>query len=163
MSELPPPPPPPSTNTTTATTTITTTTSNVHASVEKLGKAKDKDAMGGSKEVLASSSTSADASKRQPLNTSTTNTTTNTNTNTNTNAAMMTTMMNANIEKAAEVGQRIYENSYRMVPEKKFPTELAKKLTQDILTQYLSKTTYASEKASDLSKVIAKDIIQAMK
>ncbi|KAI9184598.1 hypothetical protein H9P43_003653 [Blastocladiella emersonii ATCC 22665] len=68
-----------------------------------------------------------------------------------------------NVEKAAEAGQRVYENTYKMAPDRKFPTEVARKLTSDILERRLTKVTYSAEKAADLSKAISGDIIQGLK
>ncbi|ORZ31147.1 Tctex-1 family-domain-containing protein [Catenaria anguillulae PL171] len=71
--------------------------------------------------------------------------------------------MAASVEKAAEAGQRVFENTYKLGPDKKFPTEQVRRIAQEILDKRLFKVTYSPDKAAELSKAIAGDIIQALK
>ncbi|KAI9138690.1 Tctex-1 family-domain-containing protein [Paraphysoderma sedebokerense] len=67
------------------------------------------------------------------------------------------------LEKAAETGQRIYENTYKMKPDKKFPTEAVRRLTEDILKKGLQNVSYSAEKVPELTKSLSNQILQAVK
>ncbi|KAI9223171.1 Tctex-1 family-domain-containing protein [Blastocladiella britannica] len=72
-------------------------------------------------------------------------------------------MTAAAAERAAEAGQRVYENTFRLAPEKKFSTEAVKRMAQSVLETRLAKVTYSSDKAAELSKLIAGEIVQNLK
>ncbi|KNE63400.1 hypothetical protein AMAG_08532 [Allomyces macrogynus ATCC 38327] len=78
-----------------------------------------------------------------------------------TNGAAMPTA--ANLEKAAEAGQRVYENTYRVGPDRTFPTAHARKLAAEILEKRLTKVNYAPETAAELTKVISAEIVAGLK
>ncbi|KAJ3364487.1 Tctex1 domain-containing protein 3 [Allomyces arbusculus] len=69
----------------------------------------------------------------------------------------------ANLEKAAEAGQRVYENTYRVGPDRTFPTAHARKLAAEILEKRLTKVNYAPETAAELTKVISAEIVAGLK
>ncbi|KNE64585.1 hypothetical protein AMAG_09943 [Allomyces macrogynus ATCC 38327] len=69
----------------------------------------------------------------------------------------------ANLEKAAEAGQRVYENTYRVGPDRTFPTAHARKLAAEILEKRLTKVSYAPETAAELTKVISAEIVAGLK
>ncbi|KAJ3359342.1 Tctex1 domain-containing protein 3 [Allomyces javanicus] len=78
-----------------------------------------------------------------------------------TNGAALPTA--ANLEKAAEAGQRVYENTYRVGPDRTFPTAHARKLAAEILEKRLTKVNYAPETAAELTKVISAEIVAGLK
>lgn len=67
------------------------------------------------------------------------------------------------VQQAAQNGQRLFENTYRIQPERKFPTELARCKAQEILDRNLIQSKYSPEQAAILTKVISQEILNALK
>ncbi|KAJ3044896.1 Tctex1 domain-containing protein 3 [Rhizophlyctis rosea] len=57
----------------------------------------------------------------------------------------------------------VFENTYKLKPDKKFQTENVKKLTGEILAKNLTKVKYDPDKVTDLSKRISDEILAAVK
>jgi uncharacterized protein YihD (DUF1040 family) len=69
----------------------------------------------------------------------------------------------AMVNQAIAAGQRVYENTYKMKPNKKFRSLQVSKLTDEILSKQLKDMTYNAEKIPELTKSLANDILQGVK
>ncbi|KAJ3413594.1 Tctex1 domain-containing protein 3 [Chytridiales sp. JEL 0842] len=57
----------------------------------------------------------------------------------------------------------MYENTYRMKPEKKFQSEAVRKLADEILQRTLQKVKYDAEKVPELTMAIANEMLASVK
>ncbi|KAJ3052041.1 hypothetical protein HK097_006953 [Rhizophlyctis rosea] len=57
----------------------------------------------------------------------------------------------------------VYENTYKLKPDRKFQTEKVKTITQEILSKNLQKVKYDPDKVTELSKHISNEILAAVK
>jgi len=79
------------------------------------------------------------------------------------NAAGLVMVDQSMLDKAAETGQRIYENTYQLKPVKKFPTELIRQTANEILKKNLEKVNYNASTAPELCKSITGQVLQAVR
>ncbi|KAJ3215537.1 Tctex1 domain-containing protein 3 [Clydaea vesicula] len=68
-----------------------------------------------------------------------------------------------NQQSEAPANAIIYENTYRMKPDKKFSSEAVIRVLEGILQTKLQKVKYDAEKTGELSKNLANEILSAVK
>ncbi|KAJ3334345.1 Transcription factor iws1 [Blyttiomyces sp. JEL0837] len=57
----------------------------------------------------------------------------------------------------------VYENTYKLKPDRKFKSEIVHRIAEEVLANTLTKVKYDAEKTPELSKVIANQILEAVK
>ncbi|KAI9334720.1 Tctex-1 family-domain-containing protein [Obelidium mucronatum] len=78
-------------------------------------------------------------------------------------AGLPTTPGNNNSDSAPLTNAQVYENTYKMKPDRKFQSEPVRRIAEEILQNTLKKAKYDPEKVATLSAKIGNDILAAVK